>query len=132
VDETAVTVNPAPVPGLPLRSTDWRLTHYYDGMGALIAVLPGTEINALFGDNGSVTGTGGCNTYSADYQASETTLTIGALSVTNALCSSPDGIMTQESAYLNILRTAATYRIVGSTLEVKNGAGVVILQYQGQ
>ena len=129
--DASVTVKPATAPSLPLRNTNWTLTYYYDGVGALVAVLPGTSVTALFGDNNSVTGSGGCNTYSAAYQVGEQTLTVGTLSLTNAVCSQPAGIMPQESAYTSILRTAATYRIVGDTLEVKNGAGVIILRYQG-
>ena len=129
--DAAVTVNPATSSGLPLMGTDWKLTYYYDGMGALIAVLPGTEIDITFANNGNLTGSGGCNTYSGNYQANETSLTIGSLSVTNAVCSQPEGIMAQESAYLSILRTTATYRIVGNEMEVKNSNGVVILRYSG-
>lgn len=135
VDEIFVTVNPAIGEGLPLQNTKWTLDYYYDGVGALIAVLPNTEITAQFTTEGienKVNGSAGCNNYSADYQFSETALTVGALSITNQLCNQPNGIMTQEQAYTTMLRNVATYRIVGDLLELKNASGQIILQYKGE
>ena len=135
VDELFVTVNPATGGGLPLQGTKWTLEYYYDGIGALIAVLPNTEITAEFvteNFSNNVKGSAGCNTYSADYQFSDTVLTVGAISITNQQCSQPNGIMAQEQAYTAMLRNSATYRIVGDLLEVKNANGQIILQYKGE
>ncbi len=131
VDEFNVTVKSALEPGLPLQNTTWTLAYYYDGVGALVAVLPGSEITAVFGANDTVTGSGGCNTYSATYQITETDLSVGALSQSGKVCSQPPGVMEQEATYTAVLRTAVTYRIVGDLLEVKDGAGALILSYKG-
>ena len=130
-DETFVTVKPRIEEGLPLQNTNWKLEFYYDGVGALVSVLEGSEITAVFSNDDKVNGSGGCNTYAADYQFTETNLTIGAVSLTGMTCSQPDGVMAQEQAYINILRTSATYRIVGDTMEVKDSGGQVILRYIG-
>ena len=51
-------------------------------------------------------GSAGCNTYGGPFQYENNTLTFGAL-VTTLIACEPD-IMTQETAYLDALRTATT------------------------
>ncbi|MBK9613676.1 hypothetical protein [Candidatus Amarobacter glycogenicus] len=55
--ERTVTVTAVPtIP--PLAGTSWKLSYYYDGVGALVSVINGTEVTALFGNDGQLTGTG--------------------------------------------------------------------------
>ena len=96
-------------------------------------VLPGTEINAVFSADGSVSGSSGCNTYSGTYSVdAQNYLTIGPLSVTQQMCSEPEGIMDQEQAYLNLFQAASGYQISGTALQIFSNGGKDGLNYQAQ
>ncbi len=128
--ETTVNVLPAPEAGLPLQGTNWVLQSYFDGTGAMIAVLDGVSVTAVFGIDNKLSGSAGCNTYSADYVVTGGDLSIGAITSGRTVCSDPPGIMEQEQAYLNLLPTAAAYTTTPVTLEIRNGAGRIILIYE--
>jgi heat shock protein HslJ len=114
---------------LPLLGTTWRLTGYNNGQGGFASPLSGSEILALFGDDGRVTGPAGCNDYFASYEVEGETLAIGPAGTTRMMCAEPEGIMEQESGYLAALGNAATYQIRGDTLEVWDADGVRVLSY---
>jgi len=112
-----------------LVGTDWRLNFYNDGEGAFVSVLPGTEITALFGDDGSLTGSAGCNNYNSSYQVDESDIEIGPAATTRMNCQDPEGIMEQEISYLAALESAATYQIQGDNLVMEDAEGVRVLSY---
>jgi len=70
-----------------------------------------------------------CNGYgggrdSGKYTATgDGTLAIPMIAVTLQLCSEPEGIMEQEAAYIEALRSAAAYRVMDDRLEIDNAAG---------
>lgn len=107
----------------------WRATNYNNGRQAVVNVLDGTEITATFGDDGSLTGTAGCNNYRAGYTVENGQLTIGPAISTRMMCAEPAGVMEQESAYLAALETAATYRIQGDQLELRTADGALVARY---
>ena len=102
-------------PLAPLDGTQWWLA----SIDTFVAV-PGTEVTLLFdinpdGRTGTVNGSGGCNTYSAqivDHFA------LSPISATSALCDTPAGIMEQESAYLSALGAANGVFLEGDTLRI--------------
>jgi heat shock protein HslJ len=104
------------------------MTSYYDGQ-AVISALAGTEVTAVFGDDGSVSGSAGCNTYNATYQADGNSLTVGSVTATRQTCSEPEGIMEQESAYLVALESATAYQIEGDELELTDAEGVQVATF---
>jgi heat shock protein HslJ len=115
---------------VPLLSTEWRLTHYTTGSGSTVASpVPGTSITLVFDDDGTLSGSAGCNAYSAPYRVNETGISVERVIATKASCAEPAGIMEQEGTYLDLLRSAAGYRIVGDTLAVIDGNGRAILFY---
>src|SRR5262245_15911561 len=59
---------------------------------------------------GRVSGRGGCNVYSGPVEFAGGKIKIGTLISTKMACVEP-GLMQQESAYLNALRTAQRYRM---------------------
>lgn len=84
-----------------LSETFWNLTHFVKNK-ALQPVIPGTRITAYFGDQGSLIGFGGCNTYIASYQIllrNPPGISITDLMSTLMHCSQPAGIMEQEERY---------------------------------
>lgn len=51
------------------------------------------------------------------------------IAVTIQLCSTPGGIMEQEAAYIEALRSAASYRVADDRLKIDNAAGETILVF---
>jgi heat shock protein HslJ len=130
---TATPVPPTPT-AMPataiLVGTEWALTSLNGG-----SLIEGTEINLYFKEaflGGSMT----CNRYgggpdSGKYVATDGgTLTLPQpIAVTLQLCSEPQGIMEQEAAYIEALRSAASYRVVDDRLEIDNAAGETTLVF---
>jgi heat shock protein HslJ len=113
----------------PLVETDWRLAWYNNGRGGYTSVLAGTEVTALFGEDGSLTGSAGCNNYSSSYElgssgnAARGTIAIAPPATTRMFCGEPEGIMEQETAYLQAIAAAAAYEIRGAELELTDAGG---------
>jgi heat shock protein HslJ len=113
----------------PLEGTPWRLDGITTGFEAVSSVLAGTEITALFED-GTVSGNGGCNTYSGGYTVDGDGIEIGPLASTAMACADP-AVGTQESAYFAALGRAASFGIEGSTLTLLDEEGGFLLSYVG-
>jgi heat shock protein HslJ len=79
-----------------------------------------------------MSGSSGCNSYTSPYAASDGLMTIGPVVSTRMACAQPDGVMAQESAYLNALDEAAYYEIHGDTLDLLDSESKLLLSYTGQ
>lgn len=101
-------------PDASLDGTDWQLTTFVEGEAAS-SLLAGSTITARFED-GRVGGSGGCNTYGAAYQAEGGTLSIDVAEATEMACLEPEGVMDQETRYLDALSAVDSYVIEGSQL----------------
>ncbi len=95
-----------------LVDTAWTLAFY--GEAANPQPVPaGLTITAQFGADGMVSGSAGCNNYTAAYTAAEGQITIEPPASTMMMC--PTG-MQEESIYLVGLSQAQSYAITGTTL----------------
>ena len=102
----------------------WTVTGILSSSGdAFSSPIAGTEITATFAEDGSLTGSGGCNDYTATYTADRGSITIEAPASTRKFCPDPEGVMDQEAAYLAALEEATEYRLDGTTAELLNGEG---------
>jgi heat shock protein HslJ len=124
---TPATLVTFPVPS-PISGT-WTLISAFAATGAQ-NVLPGTTITATFSDDGTVSGSAGCNNYVAAYQVRGTQLTIGTPATTKMSCTSPAGIMNQETIYLSDLQGAASYAVNGDQLIIYDTSGKTLLTFQ--
>ena len=106
------------------------VTDYNNGNGGFASLLIGSEILALFGDDGRVTGSAGCNNYFASYQVEGETLLVGPAGTARMMCTEPEGVMDQEAAYLAALGSATTYQIKGGSLQVWDADGSHMLSYE--
>ncbi len=114
-----------------LAGTSWNVIAYNNGKEAVVSVIIGTEITADFGADGNLTGSAGCNTYTAAYEADDDgNISIGPAATTFMMCSEPEGIMEQEQQYLAALQTAATYRIEGNNMEMRTAEGALAANFQ--
>lgn len=102
-----------------LEGTAWDVLNLNNGRGAVVSLIPETEIMALFGLDGTVAGNAGCNEYFADYTVISNTIKIGTPGTTFRFCAEPEGVMDQEFEYLNALKSAATYSIHGGVMQMR-------------
>jgi len=109
-----------------LAGTEWVLTSL-DGD----TPIEGTQITLSFGE-GSLAGSGGCNTYGGSYTASDGSLALSDLYWTEMACLEPEGVLDQELAYLNALNTVARYRVDAGRLTLYDEAWTQVLVFGPQ
>jgi len=83
-------------------------------------VAPGSEVTIDFainpdGKTGTIGGSGGCNTYSAEITG---VFALGPINASQSLCDIPEGVMEQEAAYYAVLQNANGVWIEGDTLRI--------------
>ena len=110
-----------------LTGITWVALFYNNGRGAAVSVLADTQITAIFGDDGSLSGSAGCNNYMGGYTTDGSSIAIEPPASTRKAC--PDAIMQQEAEYLLALPTAATFTIQGDKLELRTADGALVASY---
>jgi len=127
-DAGNVLVSYTAIEGTPLVGTDWKCTMYNNGRGGFQSVIPTSTITAAFSDDEKLTGNAGVNTYNGSYTADSGKMTINpAISAT--MMAGPEDLMAQEQAYLQALPKAATYKIEGSRLMLRDATDAAIAEY---
>ncbi len=119
------------VPTVPtLENTTWVLQSYGQP-GNLKTVLTGadvtwksTEITAVFGASGRVTGSSGVNTYGGTYELLDNKLSITGITLTTL--GGPQPLVDQETEFLKLLRAAESYQIKDSQLQINCGQELLI------
>jgi heat shock protein HslJ len=107
-----------------LDGTQWAL-HSINGS----ELVEGSHISLYFRD-GSFWGYAGCNIYGADYSTeAPNILIVSGCTMTGMACSSPAGVMEQESAYIDSLCNAAFYHATGERLEISDSANQGLLLF---
>jgi heat shock protein HslJ len=128
VPTTVVPAAPAAPPGL--TGTTWKLAWFDDTKGVWSKVAEGSTVYATFFSEGKVTGSGGCNGYSTEYQlGASPRIWFRRPVVPEHLCQTPNGVMSQESAYFTDLEWAETYSIADGHLYIFDKANRKILQF---
>lgn len=107
-----------------LDDTSWRVSSYNNGKQGIASVLEGTSISVYF-DDGRVYGTSGCNDFVASYNVDGDRIRISPAAATRKFCMKPDGVMQQESEFLDALETAAVWSINAGRLELRTASGAV-------
>ncbi len=114
---------------IALAGTSWAVQAYNNGKQAVTTPVIGTEMTAIFGKDGNLSGSAGCNTYNASYRVDGNSISIGPAATTRMMCAEPEGIMEQEMQYLTALSTAAAYKIDGSRLEMRTAEGSKVADF---
>jgi heat shock protein HslJ len=104
----------------------WRVTRYMNAGDGLSTVLPGTTITLEFGRDNNVAGMA-CNSYAGLWSVNGDALTIGDLIATERACTSPPGVMQQESDYFTALRSARTWSVQGNQLTLAHPRGTAVI-----
>ena len=108
---------------------DWEVTSFLNG-DAVTSPLPGTTMTARFADDGTLTGSSGCNTYQTAFSLGKGSIEIEPAAATQMACAEPDGVMDQEAAYLAALPTAVGYRVDGGSLALVSADGTHVATYR--
>jgi heat shock protein HslJ len=108
-----------------LSGTSWTVTGYNNGQEAVVSVIAGSSLTLDFGAGGRLTGSAGCNTYTATVEVSGDSLAIGPAASTRKACADPAGVMEQEAQFLQALETAKAYRMDGDQLELRTANGAL-------
>ena len=107
---------------------DWEVTAFLSS-DAVTSPLPGTTITAKFADDGTLTGSSGCNTYQTAFSLGKGSIEIEPPAATEMACAKPEGVMEQEAAYLAALPTAVGYRVDGGSLALVSADGTYVASY---
>jgi len=105
---------------------DWKVTSFLQ-RDAVTGPLDGSRITASFHE-GTLSGTTGCNRYTAAYTLDDGGLQIAPPVVTRSKCVRP-GLMEQEQRYLAALATAAGFSVEGSSLTLLTATGTIAATY---
>lgn len=115
-----------------LAGSQWSVTSINNGHGGVQSVAEGSNPTLLFGDDGHLSGSTGCNNMNATYATGNGLLSVGPVGTTKKLCGTPAGIMEQEQNMVNALTNTASYSIAGDTLRTvdRNGATQLVATRQ--
>lgn len=113
-----------------LAGTSWVVIGHNNGRGGVVSTIIGSEMTAVFGADGTVTGSAGCNNYSAGYEVDGNNISISLPVSTKMACDQPEGIMEQEQEFLTALSTVATYQIRGDFMEMRTAEGSIAVTFE--
>lgn len=120
----------SPTPGTTsnLTGTSWQLSSY-GKPGAETTVLNGVDVTLQFGSGGQAGGSGGCNSYGAQYKVTDGNV----LSITNIVSTlmacTANGVMNQEGKYFAALRSANSFELSGKQLTIRYENGQKVLNF---
>jgi heat shock protein HslJ len=104
----------------------WKLTSYR-ASDVLSSVVTNAEAFLTFNEDGTVTGTSGCNEFGGSYTVEGDQITFNEIVSTLKLCDSP--LMGQEEAMQQVMAGTAAYQIVDNNiLSINNGDRELILE----
>ena len=111
-----------------LNGTQWWLVSI-----DTFQLVPGTEVTIAFsinpdGRTGTINGSGGCNSYSAQITDH---FVLSPIVATSALCDTPAGVMEQEASYFNVLGSANGAFMEGDTLRITTALETLVFSNVG-
>ena len=101
----------------------WELTAYGPA-NAPVRAVEGAGAGLTFNEDGTVSGSSGCNGLGGDYTVDGNQITFGEFVSTLMACDEP--IMQQEEAAHKVMTGTATYKIEGDTLTITNTDMVLV------
>ena len=105
-----------------LENTSWQATGINNGKGGVVSTATTPLSTALFAE-GQLSGTGGCNQFTATYEIEGDQITIGPAAATRMFCEQPEGVMDQEQQYFEALGRARTFSLTPEKLELRDESG---------
>ena len=111
-----------------LTAGTWSAVGINNGKEAVVSLVADTTVTAVFTEDGKLNGSAGCNNYMTSYTVDGQSITIQPAATTRKMCTG-EGVMEQETQFLNALTTAATWRIDGDRLELRTADGALAAQF---
>jgi heat shock protein HslJ len=107
-----------------LEGESWILTQMLTAGGQTEIVQTG--VSAEF-DGTTISGTAGCNTYHASYEASGSDISFGPIAATQKIC--PEDEQSTEDRYLQLLAEIGSYEVSGRAMSMNETDGTPVLQF---
>ncbi|MGB7980248.1 MAG: META domain-containing protein [Candidatus Nanopelagicales bacterium] len=102
-----------------LVGSAWQATGINNGTGGVVSADETSAATAQFGPDGTVSGSGGCNTFTAPYTLDGSQgVEIGPVASTKMAC--PEPVSSTEQQFFAGLEAATTYRLEGDTLTLRD------------
>jgi heat shock protein HslJ len=114
--------------GRVITQANWTLQSSTDTTGIHIPIISGSRVTVRFDKDGTLTGSAGCNRYTAAYQTREYSINISGTSSTKMFCHGP-GVMELESAFLAVLPKVSFFRVSKSSLKFYEAFGKTVLVF---
>lgn len=111
-----------------LEGAIWNVVGINNQNGGVQSLAEGTSATATFAD-GTVSGSAGCNTFTAAYTLDGASLTIGPAASTMMMCADPADLMTQETNFLVGLENVATWEIFNGVLTLRDAEGATQITF---
>lgn len=108
-----------------LTGLSWQLNELN---GNAVLPLPEAAVTANFDEEGRMSGSASCNSYTAPYEVDGNNITIGLAATTAKIC--PDIIIEQERAYLGALEATTTFEVNEEELAFMDDSGSVVAHYR--
>jgi heat shock protein HslJ len=102
----------------------WAATAYASD-GTMTAPVCGTRVTAVFGEDGTLVGSTGCNTYRTQYSIGGEAISIDPPAATRKYCAEPEGVMAQEAAFHLSLAAVTRFALAGDSLELFHPDGTI-------
>ena len=123
-------------PADPLADTKWQAQSFLNPAqgGSLASLLADTQLTAEFtggtsSEESIVSGSAGCNRYTAGYTVDGDSLSIAQAASTMMFCEGPEGVMDQEAAFLSAMQSASSFKLEAERLRILDGQGKVVVEF---
>jgi heat shock protein HslJ len=109
-----------------LAGTSWDVININNGRQAVVGMVSDSTVTMAFDNEGRVSGTTGCNRYTAAYHAEGDTLRFSSVAATRMACADP-AVDEQEQAFLRALESVATLSFEGDRLDMRDADGALAI-----
>ena len=113
-----------------LAGTDWKLVSM-GRVGADDTSVTGNPITLKFGNDGRISGSGGCNSFGGTFSVEGDSIKFGQIFSTRRACIDEKGNK-QESAYLAALQSASRFRVTDRQLSIYYDEGRSLLEFRNE
>jgi heat shock protein HslJ len=109
-----------------LAGTSWDVININNGRQAVVGMLTGSTVTMAFDTEGRVSGSAGCNLFTAEYRAEGDALSFSSVAATRLACAD-EALMEQEQAFLRALESVATLHFEGARLDLRQADGALAI-----
>jgi heat shock protein HslJ len=125
-DGIVMELEPAP---RGLTGVRWIATGINNGRGGVVSAIPGWPVDAVFGEDETVTGRAGCNRFRGPWSLIGAMLAIGPLATTRMAC--PDeAVMAQEAAFTRAMELATSFERELDRLVLRDAGGAAMVVFE--